>query len=39
MGGEIEIEVVSREEGGDTLDDCGGFLPESLSTGGWASLR
>lgn len=36
VGGEIVIELVADKT---EVDDCGGSLPESLSTGGWASLR
>ncbi|TCD68040.1 hypothetical protein EIP91_011584 [Steccherinum ochraceum] len=36
LGGDIEIELVAD---GESVDDCAGSLPESLSTGGWSTPR
>ncbi|KAL5528179.1 hypothetical protein ACEPAF_7315 [Sanghuangporus sanghuang] len=36
LGGEIEITLTSEK---DEVDDCAGSVPESLSTGGFASVR
>lgn len=36
LGGEIEIELTSDKA---SVDDCAGSVPESLSTGGFASAR
>ncbi|ESK92075.1 glycoside hydrolase family 92 protein [Moniliophthora roreri MCA 2997] len=36
LGGEVEIEVTANK---DDANDCLGFLPESLSTGGFAKVR
>ena len=35
-GGNVTIEVTSDK---DSVDDCAGSLPESISTGGFASAR
>ena len=36
LGGEIVIEVTADK---DSVDNCAGALPESLSTGGFAVVR
>lgn len=36
VGGEVVIEVTADKN---SVDDCGGFLPDSLSTGGFARVR
>ncbi|THH33315.1 hypothetical protein EUX98_g870 [Antrodiella citrinella] len=36
LGGDIEIELVPD---GESVDNCAGSLPESLSTGGWSTIR
>ena len=36
LGGNITIEVTSDKA---SVADCGGTLPDSLSTGGWGSAR
>ena len=35
-GGNVTIEVTSNKA---SVDDCGGSLPESISTGGFATVR
>lgn len=36
VGGEVEIEVTSDRN---SADSCGASIPESLSTGGFATIR
>lgn len=36
VGGNIELDLVADAN---SVDSCGSTLPESLSTGGWATVR